>query len=172
MKTDFWRSCATMLAAVAVLFLLSGCAYRLGSALPPGIESVYVPTVVNNTEEPQIDTEVTRALTREFQRDGTLRVADEASADARLDVTLVRFKLEPLRYEQDSNKTTREYRMYIDADITMFRAKEDTPMLTRHVQGEATFDFFGDLASSKAQALPECARDLSHDIVEALVEYW
>lgn len=173
MKIDAIRAQLQLAAAVVLTGVLAtGCAYRLGSSLPPGIESIYVPTVVNQSEEPLLDTEVTRALTREFQRDGTLRVADAESADARLDVTLVGFKLVPLRYERDSAKTTSEYRMHISADITLFKGKEDVPMLQRHVEGEATFEFFGDMASSKAQALPAAARDLSHDIVEALVEYW
>ncbi|MCC6142180.1 MAG: LptE family protein [Candidatus Hydrogenedentes bacterium] len=160
------------MAALAALLLASGCAYRLGSTLPPGIETVHVPTIINQTDEPSLESEVTRALVREFQRDGTLKIAEASAADARLEVTAVGFKLEPLRYERDSTKSTREYRMLIDADLVMFKSKTDTPMLTRHVQGEATFDFIGDMATSKAQALPEAARDLSHDIVEAVVEYW
>ncbi|MCE9615444.1 MAG: hypothetical protein K8T26_14330 [Lentisphaerae bacterium] len=160
------------LAAVMAALLCSGCAYRLGSTLPPGIETVNVPAVINQTDEPLLESEVTRALVREFQRDGTLQIADAGSADTRLEVTAVGFKLEPLRTERDSTKTTREYRMLIDADLVLFKTKSDTPMMTRHVQGEATFTFSGDMASSKAQALPEAARDLSHDIVEAVVEYW
>ena len=160
-------------AIVAAALTLSGCVgYRLGTTLPPGIASVYIPTALNETEEPQLETEVTRAVVREFQRDGTLKVADAAGADVRLEITVTDFTLEPLRYERDRAKTTREYRMRITADIVLTRSGEAEPMMNRRVTGDITFDFFGDLASSKLQALPDAADDLAHDIVESIVEYW
>jgi len=95
-----------------------------------------------------------------------------ADADARLDVTLVTFDLDPLRYERDSTKTAREYRMRIVADVALFKGADDTAMMQRRVAGDATSDFAGDLASSKNQILPKAARDLAHKIVESIVEYW
>jgi hypothetical protein len=161
---------APVLAMVAVA---AGCtSYRLGSSLPEGIESLYVPSLVNETAEPQLDAEVTRAVVREFQRDGTLRLASATEADARLEGTLVSFKLEPLRYERDEGRTAREYRLRIGANIRLIRADTDEVVVKRYVEGDATFDFFGDLASSKIQALPAASRDLAHDIVEAVVETW
>lgn len=173
MKSDAPGRTVMAAAALALLVACAGCtSYQLGSTLPPGLESVYVPTVENRTGEPLLDSEVSRALLREFQRDGTLRVENEANASARLETTLVKFEMTPLRYERNDAKQTREYRVLITADIVLRSAKDNKVLVQRRTEGEATFDFLGDLASSKLTAVPKAATDLSHDIVEAIVEYW
>jgi hypothetical protein len=156
-----------------VLGMGAGCVgYRLGTTLPPGIASIYIPTFENNTDEPRLETETTRAAIQEFQRDGTLKIAGERDADARLDVVLLKFELLPLRYEKDQSRTTREYRMLIRAKVTVTRTDNGEVLAERTVVGDEEFDFFGDLATSKIQNLPEAAEDLAHRIVELIVEYW
>lgn len=158
---------------LAGALLAAGCAsYRLGNTLPPGIETVYVPTVVNQTGEPLLEPDVTRAIVQEVQRDGTLRIAEAAAADTRLDVTLVTFQLSPVRFERDSTKTATEYRMRIVADITLYKSSDDTVLVQQRVDGEQTFDFLGDMASSKIEILPKTSRDLAHHVIESIVEYW
>lgn len=153
--------------------LLSGCAgYRLGTTLPAGISRVHVPTFINNTAEPLIETVTTRATIQRFQQDGTVKVAGLETADARIDVTLVRFTLEPLRYDADRNRSAEEYRMRITADLVFTRLSDQRVLMSQRVQGDATFDFAGDMASSKATALPSAADDLARDIVESVVEFW
>ncbi|MFC1452819.1 hypothetical protein ACFLSJ_05680, partial [Verrucomicrobiota bacterium] len=65
-----------------------------------------------------------------------------------------------------------EYRLTLHADVVLVRSGEAEPVLERRVQGETTFDLAGDLASAKLDSLPIAARDLAHDIVECVVEYW
>jgi len=156
------------------LGLTPGCVgYRFGSTLPPGINSVHVPTFYNRTSEPLLETQTTGATKQGLQKDGTLRVvADKARADALLEVTLTRFTLEPLRYDPDQAKTTNEYRMRIRADLVFKRQRDGHILSKRTVEGEATFEPAGSLTSAKRAALPEAARDLAHDIVESVVEYW
>lgn len=156
-----------------ILMHLTGCAsYRLGSSLPPDVKSVHVPTFVNKTNEPLLQSDTTRAAIQEFQRDGTLRVLDKDEADLLLEVSLVDFTLEPLRFGRDETKTAEEYRMRIKADILLTHRTSGKVMAQRQVAGEAFFDFTGDLGSSKRTALPVAAADLAHDIVESVVEYW
>ncbi len=163
-----------VLAALALCMgLTPGCiGYRLGSTLPPGIESVHVPIFLNETTEPLLETQTTGATIQELQKDGTLRVRDKSGADALLEVTLTRFTLEPLRYERDSAKTTNEYRMRIRAKLIFKRLSDGSVMSERTVEGEATFEPSGSLTAAKREALPEASRDLAHDIVESIVEYW
>ena len=164
-----WTVCVAVLATVAV----AGCSsYHLGSTLPPGIRSVHVRTFVNETKEPQLETPTTRATIQEFQRDGTLAVATAGTADARLEVRLTRFDLLPVRYERDEERTAQEYRMIIGAEVVYFRTKTNEILVKRNVVGDADFDFIGDMASSKLQILPEASRDLAHEIVQLMVEYW
>ena len=107
--------------AVGLLTLtLAGCVYQLGSSLPPNLKTVYVPAFVNQCGEPQAETEATQAAIAEFQRDGSLEIVPSASeADLVVAVTLSSYKLEPLRYEKDQPKTTREYRLQIGASMVV-----------------------------------------------------
>jgi len=152
---------------------LTGCVgYQLGSTLPPGIKTVHVPAFVNQTPEPRLEVVSTREAIQEFQRDGTLRTVNKDRADTVLNATLTRFELKPVRYETDNVKSTSEYRMTITADLVFERSDTGEVLMSRRVQGETTFDPKGDLSSAKRSALPDAARDLAHDIVESVVEFW
>ena len=97
---------------------------------------------------------------------------DKSQADVVIDVRLVKFELEPLRYNRDQAKTAEEYRMRISAKLVLTRISTGEVMSERSVQGENFFDFSGDMGTSKRTALPLAAADLAHDIVESVVEYW
>lgn len=160
---------------LALLFVCvaGGCAgYQLGNTLPPGIKSVYIPTFLNRTNEPEIEVRTTSLAIQEFRRDGSIRVVDAEHADARLEVTLLSYELYPLRYERNDARAADEYRLIITAKA-VFRMADTGKVLSENiVQGESTFVLSGDLSSAKLVALPNAARDLAHDIVESVVEYW
>ena len=174
LKTD-WSRMLMALAGVALLALgMSGCVgYRVGSMLPPDIATVYVPTFVNRTSEPQIEVEATRAAIAEFQKDGSLRVVDPETADAILEVTMTGYEASPLSYDDDNRTSANEYRLTLTVSIVLKRRATDE-ILTEAVgiQGESTFRIAGDFTSSKQTGLPKAAKDLAHDIVEKVVEAW
>jgi len=62
--------------------------------------------------------------------------------------------------------------MIIRAEVTYFKSNTEEVILKRTVVGDANFDFVGDMASSKLQIIPEASRDLAHEIVQLMVEYW
>ena len=162
-----------MLGLLLLLPLAGGCVgYRLGTTLPPGIRSIYVPSFINRTGEPELEVTTTRATIQEFQRDGTLKMGSEGGADAYLKVTLQEFRLVPLRYSNDQAKTTSEYRLIIIAQVNFYRSTTDEQLSSRRVRGESTFNPGGDLSLAKLNALPEAAEDLGHHIVQTIVEYW
>jgi len=166
------RFCWTM-AAVALLMIAWGCiGYRLGSTLPKGLNSIHVPTFVNKCEEPQAENDCTKATIQEFQKDGTLSISGADQADLNLDVTLVKYTLEPLRYERDDPKTTREYRLTLTADLVLTQTKTGKILVKRTVEGQSTFYPGSDLTSAKRTALPKAAADLAQKVVESVVEAW
>ncbi len=156
--------------------LLSGCAsmgYNLGSMLPPEIKTVHVPLFVNDTDEPLIESEVTRAALQAFQLDGSLKVVSEDQADSLLKVVLTDYQIVPISYRRDRRTATDEYRIYITAKVQLSRTDTGEILAqSAYVRGESTFAFTGDLTTSKRQGLPAAAEDLAHDIVEKVVEYW
>ena len=162
------------LGLAAAVLLLPGCAnYQLGSMLPAGVKSVYVPTFVNRTNEPLLESETTRAVIEQIQLDGSLKLADKDQADSILEVTLVDFRMDPLRYDTQRRTQATEYRMSITASVVLKRRSDDKVLVEEpRVMGEKDFTFTSDLTSSKRQFLPDAAQDLGHDITEKIVEAW
>jgi len=141
--------------------------------LPPDIKTVYVPTFVNKTAEPQIEMETTRYALAEFQRDGSLKIAPESAADATLEVKLTDYRLSPLQYDNSRLTAATEYRITLYASIVLTR-RSDHKVIVEHPRcyGEGTFPVVGDLSSSKRVGLPIAAKDLAHDIVQKVTEVW
>ena len=167
------RKFSVVVCALVATLVMSGCSgYRLGNSLPAGIKSVYVPAFKNTSGEPQIDTAATQAALQEFQRDGTLEVADASFADTVLNVTITKFSMEAVRFEADSRKTAKEYRLRIDAEFEFTKRSSGEVLQKRKVFGETLLEAAGDLPSAKRTATPKASRDLAHQIVKAVVEFW
>lgn len=162
-----------LLAAVGALLLAgAGClGYQVGRSLPPGVRSVHVAPFANQTDEPQLETTCAQAALREFQNDGALRVTDADGADARVSVTLTRYGLEAVAYDAAATRTTREMRLTLEGRL-LVRGRDGASLVDRTVRGETTFEPGEDLISARRAALPDAARDLARQIVNALVDYW
>jgi len=150
---------------------LAGCGYTF-TMLPPGVKSVHVPAVENKCGRPGIEAQATRAIINELHTDGSLKVVSADRADSILKVTVVGYKLEPLRYDPEDTKATVEYRLKLRADLEFRRMPGNEVIRKKRVEGESTFEPIGDLPSAERSALPEATRDLAHDIVETVTEYW
>ena len=153
---------------------LFGCVgYQLGSLLPEDIQSVYVPTFENKTNEPFIEADATRAVIEQIQLDGSLKIAAAQSADAVLEVTLYDFELIPLAFEKERRTLANEYRVELTAKILLKNRKTKEVIVQKSgVKGETTFILASDLTTAKRDAIPLAADDLGHDIVEKIVEVW
>lgn len=162
-----------VLCLIACTFM-SGClGYRIGSALPPDIQTVFVPAFANRSGEPELEAETTSAVIRELQRDGTLKVTGPDDADVRLEVTLIGYRLQPLRYSEERPTETTEFRLTLEANVILWKQETGTIVTSNgFVQGESTFEVTGDMSADKLDALPAAAADLAHDIVETVVEAW
>jgi len=137
------------------------------------MRTIYVPTFKNRSAEPSLEAEATRATRQEFQKDGTLRLVDsEENADIVLDVAILRYNQEPLRYRRDRPRSTQEYRLSITAEITAVQRRTGGILVKQQVVGETSFELQGDLVTSKSSALPLAAADLAHKIVSSVVEAW
>jgi hypothetical protein len=95
------------LAALAGLVTLAGagCGYRLAgtgavtSVIPPGIETIAIPMIDNETNRPEIAQRVTEALINEFVVRGRYRaVPDEQAAQVVLDGVVLSFRTNPISF--------------------------------------------------------------------------
>lgn len=142
--------------------------------LPPDIQTVFIPTIENSTREPNVESDITQALVEEIQKDGSLRVVnDETTADSILYVQLIDYRLQPIDYDSLQETRANEYRLRLKAKVRLVRrATNEIIGEYPSVKGDTDFPFTGDLTTTKRNNLPDAARDLSHDIVELVVETW
>lgn len=168
--------------AVLAAALVAGCAtqYQLGSTLKPELRDVYVPTVLNESGEPDAARALQRALVREIQRDGTLRMVPESQAATRLDVVVTDYKQSATTYAQRDTQRPTEYRMVLTARVSFTRipraqAGETAakPIWARSaVTGSETFAGGSGAVAAKLACLPEAAADLAETIVDGCVGAW
>jgi hypothetical protein len=163
------------LLAGCLLTGMTGCVgYRLGSMLPPDIKTVHVPSFVNETSEPLVDVECTRAVIENIQLDGSLKIAGEDFADTVLTVVVYGYDLKPVAFSKQRQRTrAEEYRLILTARVLLKRRMTGEVVVENPaVRGDATFEVLGNLPQSKRNALPRAADDLAHQIVKRVVEVW
>lgn len=165
---------AVFLGIAALALGLVGCyGYRLGTSLPPNVASVHVRPFNNLSGEPDVETAVTTATVREFQKDGSLRMLNSDEADAIVEATVTGVKLEPLRYSKNRATAPTEFRLLLTAEVVLKERKTGKILSThRGLTGKTAFVPGGDLSSAKRRAIPTAAQDLAHEIVSAVVEAW
>jgi len=160
-----------LLLSICALFL-NGCAgYRLGSTLT--VKSVYVPTVTNNTDEPFLETEITRAIRDELQREGSLRLESENEAESTLIISVNKYELTAISTERTNRSLANEFRVDLVASVKLVENSTGRVIMNRSaVRGDSFFEFAGDLVTARRTALPKVSDDLANDIVSAVVEAW
>ncbi len=164
-----------LLPALLILpFVLAGCAgYQYGTSLPNDYKSVCVKPFENKTSEPNLEFAATTAALREFQGDGSLSIADAASADLILETTLTDATFDAVRFAKNRTSKPDEYRMTVESLITLTDRKTGSVLIARRkVQGETTFTSTGDSQQARLSAQPKVSADLAHQIVKNVVEFW
>lgn len=113
-----------LLFVVAAAIAVSSCGYRLsgtGSLVPSDVRTIAVPAFINNTNEPYVDVEVTRAVVYEFMADGRLKVVDVESADIALRGKIMKYELVPLSYTAASIVQQYQVKIVVDANLDDLR---------------------------------------------------
>ncbi len=160
-------------ALLLTVLALAGCAqYRVGTTLPRHLRTISVETFRNESGEPQLETEVTRAILQEFQREGQLELLDPQAAAIRLTGAVVGYSLEPMRFDQNRPKTVSEYRILVKASIKAVETKTGNIIVEQTVIGDSTLKAGGDLMTLRRMALPAAAKQVAHEIVNAVVSAW
>jgi hypothetical protein len=166
------------LAGAAFLLLsLGGCAgYSLGPIQPyylRNVHSIAVPTFGNKTFVPRIAVLVTDSVIKQFQQDGTYRIAGDDQADAILQGEITRITRYPARSLRGNVLATTEFNLAMRVRYSLV-ARGSNKALTSPVEVIGTTSFFvgADIASDEEQALPLAAEALAIRLVSQLSEGW
>ncbi len=88
---------------IVCLVLLMGCGYQMvgkETHIPPGLNSIAIPTFKNLTFEPGIEVQFTQGFLREFILDRRVKVVDRAEADSLLEGVVVSYNLFSVAYDK------------------------------------------------------------------------
>jgi hypothetical protein len=166
----------TFFAALVAAVSLSGCAgYHIGEVKPQylkDVHSIAIPTFRNGTFLPRIEGLVTNTVIKQFQQDGTYRIATEANADAILKATIVVVGRNPVRSVRGNVLATTEFNLGVAVRYTLV-SRDGKPLAGPATVSGATSFFVGtDVTTDERQALPLAAEDLAVRLVSQLSEGW
>lgn len=102
------------------LILLVACGYQMvgkETHVPPGLNSIAIPTFKNRTYEPGIEVPFTQAFLREFILDRRVSVVDRAQADSLLEGVITDFRIYSVSY--DPSGLVLEYQTTVILDLTL-----------------------------------------------------
>jgi len=157
-------------------FLLSGCAgYHLGPAKPAylrEIHSIAVPVFRNATLVPRIEVLVAGTVIKQFQQDGTFRIANEDNADATLKGEIVAVGRSPARSVRGNVLATTEFNLSVRVRYTLVGRDGKTIAGPSEAAGWTSFFVGSDVSTDERQALPLAAEQLAVQLVSQLSEGW
>jgi hypothetical protein len=162
------------LALALVLAGLSACAgYRVGPVndLPMGHYSVKIHPFLNQTLQPRLTDAVALELRKEFQRDGTYRLATHDEADLEVTGTILRYERLEVNFSPTDVLTVRDYRLQMVALVNVTDPNTGKEVVkNRTIRGTTLIRVGSDLSSSERQGLPLLAEDLARQLKTLLAE--
>lgn len=154
--------------------LAAGCYTVPESALVRQYNSIYVPTLENLTIEPGLHTRVTRALRREFQNNGQLRLVNSAdAADLVLEGTLTEFRVRASSFDDNDNPL--QFVVFVVGDVEVHQRAGGDVVWQKHITAD---DFYQVRRARRAQVrargravgLDEAAEEFAEAVVYSLVD--
>jgi hypothetical protein len=152
---------------------LCGCAgYRLGptSGQQAGAKSVQITPFLNHSPEPGLADEVTAAIRKAVQRDGTFKLATHDDSDLIVTGVITEYRRRELSLLRDDLRTVRDYQITMVAQITIRERASNRLVTERNLSGTTLLRVGDDFVSSERQASPHLAQDLARQVTSLLVD--
>ena len=163
------------ISSLLLALLVGGCAgYRLGPATPAHlshIKTIAVPTFANTTLVPRIEALVTGTVIKQFQQDGTFRIASEGQADAVLKAEIVAVGRNPARSVRGNVLSTTEFNLNLSVRYSLV-GRDGKPLSAGGASGSTSFFVGSDVSTDERQALPLAAEEMAKQLVSQLSEGW
>ena len=157
---------------VLIVLCAGGCAYRVGptNRVSAGARTVQVLPFQNLTLQPRLSSDVSTALRKSIQADGTYTLSHQDDADIVLSGEIKRYQRDILTFEADDVRTPRDINGYMVAQVVARDRASGDVILDREVTGHSKIRIVEDLPSAERQAVPLMAEDLARIVTDALVD--
>lgn len=169
------RTTKTALTGLLLFLGLWGCGYSLEGrkiSLPQEVRTIAIPTMVNHTPEAGIENIFTKAIIREFNLDGRLKVVRKKQADSILAGSIQDFSIFSISY--DTAGLALEYRAEVTMGLILRRIDTgeilwEAPSLKEIEEYRVVSDVMINEAR-KQEAIEEIARELAETIRDLIME--
>ncbi len=153
--------------------VLAGCAsYTWTSSVPEKKRTVSVPTFRNESNVTELGSIATRQILREFQREGTFRIATVGDAAIEIQGTIHNATARSKAYDRRTGARGREYELNVEAVVSWIDKLEGKVLVdNRHYRAQTTFLVNDDIATGERDASGRVAEDLARQIVDDLLAY-
>jgi hypothetical protein len=162
--------------ATILCLAISGClGYHIGPVKPYYLSEVHtiaVPTFKNRTLVPRVEVLVTDTLIKQFQQDGTFRIASDDNADATLSGEISRINRLPARSVRGNVLATTEFNLALTVKYSLTTRDGKQLVGPGEVTGTTSFFVTSDVTTDERQALPLATEDLATRLVTQLSEGW
>jgi outer membrane lipopolysaccharide assembly protein LptE/RlpB len=150
---------------------LGGCGYTVRGTLPAHIQTIAVPIFRNRTQEPGVESLITRAVVEAFSTNGRLRVVGSEQADAILDGEIIGYTIASVAFDRDAN--VRLYRLIVTVNLRLRDLRENTVLFQQDsVREQADFrvqDVVSQTISREETAVRVAAGEIGRAIVSLTI---
>ncbi len=155
-------------ALAAVLALaFSGCGYTWRPSVPDDMRTVAVPVFRSTVDVTGLGSEVTRQVLREFQREGTFRIARLEDAALEVQGELTASESPTVAYERRTGARMREHRFAATAKVSFIDRRTGRVLVDgRTYRAETTFLANDDILTGERDASGRLAEDFARQIVD------
>jgi outer membrane lipopolysaccharide assembly protein LptE/RlpB len=120
-------TCTRLFLIICIALLPLGCGYQLvgkETHVPTGLNSLAIPTFMNQTLEPGIEVFFTQAFLKEFIQDRRVKILDRSEADSILEGVIKDFQIYSVAYDRSGLAT--EYQTTVVIDLTLKKRTGET----------------------------------------------
>ena len=147
---------------------VAGCAaYTWTSAIPQDMRTVSVPTFRNQSNVTELGNVLTRQVLREFQREGTMKIAAVGESAYEVQGTVVAGGSTPLAYDIRKISRDREYRLTVMARVSVIDKVSGKVVIdNRTYQANAGYLASSDRLTPERDASGRAAEEIARMIVD------
>lgn len=161
------------LCLLALALILGGCGgYHLGptNGQTVGEKSVEITPFLDHTPELGLANEVTAALRKYVQRDGTYRLATHKDGDLIVSGVVTTYHRRAMSLLSSDLRTVTDYQLTITAQVTVRERATGRVVWERPIKGQTVLRVGSDFDSSERQSAPLLAQDLAQKVHFQLVD--
>ena len=157
-----------ILPIIIAALALAGCAnYRWTSPVPADMQTVTVPTFRNESNVLELGAVATRQVLREFQREGTFKIASADDAAIEVQGVIKAATVGRIYFKREMAMRAYEQRLSVSAEVSFIDRRNGKVMVNnRKYMAETTYFSDSDMATARRDASGRAAEDLARQIVD------